>query len=130
MSASTAVLAVVLGVAAGLLAGMFGVGGGILFVPTLLGLGLTQLEAEATSLLAILPTVLAGTWRQRRYGNIRWRAALALGLASIAGAVVGVQVATSLSEDTLRRLFALLLLAVAAQLAWRCRRPAPYPSGP
>lgn len=130
MSATTVLLAVLLGIAAGLLAGSFGVGGGILFVPTLLGLGLTQLEAEATSLLAILPTVLAGTWRQRHYGNVDWRAAAVVGVASIAGATAGVRVATSLSETTLQRLFALLLLAVAAQLAWRCRRPSPYPSEP
>jgi uncharacterized membrane protein YfcA len=130
VSATTVALALLLGVAAGLLAGSFGVGGGILFVPTLLGLGLTQLEAEATSLLAILPTVVAGTWRQRHYGNVRWRAALVLGVASIAGAAVGVQVATSLSDDVLQRLFALLLLAVAGQLAWQCRRPSPYPSPP
>ena len=96
-----------------MLAGFFGVGGGILFVPTLVGLGLSQLDAEATSLLAILPTVAAGTWRQRRYGNVRWRTALVLGLASIAGVAAGVQIATSLPEDTLRRLFALLLLGVA-----------------
>ena len=55
------VLAAALGLAAGVLAGLFGVGGGILFVPTLtLVLGLTQLHAEATSLLAILPTAAAG----------------------------------------------------------------------
>jgi uncharacterized membrane protein YfcA len=130
VSATTIVLAVLLGVAAGMLAGFFGVGGGILFVPTLVALGLSQLDAEATSLLAILPTVAAGTWRQRRYGNVRWRDALVLGVASIAGAVVGVEVATSLPEDVLRRLFAVLLLGVAAQLAWRARRPAPYPSEP
>lgn len=128
MSATTVVLALLLGFAAGNLAGFFGVGGGILFVPTLVALGLTQLDAEATSLLAILPTVLAGTWRQRRYGNVRWRDALVLGVASIAGAVVGVRVATALPEDVLRQLFAVLLLGVAAQLAWRARRPAPYPS--
>jgi uncharacterized protein len=130
VSATTIVLAVLLGVTAGMLAGFFGVGGGILFVPTLVALGLSQLEAEATSLLAILPTVAAGAWRQRRYGNVRWRDALVLGVASIAGAVVGVEVATSLPEDVLRRLFAVLLLGVAAQLAWRARRPAPYPSEP
>jgi hypothetical protein len=130
MNAGTIVLAVSLGFAAGVLAGFFGVGGGILFVPTLLGLGLSQIEAEATSLLAILPTVAAGTWRQRRYGNVRLRTALVLGLASIVGAVVGVQVATALPEDTLRRLFAILLLAVAAQLAWRTRKSSPYPSEP
>ena len=130
MSAATIALAVTLGLAAGLLAGFFGVGGGILFVPTLVALGLSQLDAEATSLLAILPAVAAGTWRQRRYGNVRWRSALVLGVASIAGAAVGVQAATSLPEETLRRLFAVLLLAVAAQLAWRARRPAAYPSEP
>ena len=130
MSATTILLALLLGVVAGLLAGFFGVGGGILFVPTLVALGLTQLEAEATSLLAILPTVAAGAWRQRRYGNVRWRAALVLGVASIAGAAVGVQVATALPEDVLRKLFAVLLLGVAVQLAWRARRPAPYPSEP
>jgi uncharacterized protein len=130
MNAGTIVLAVSLGFAAGVLAGFFGVGGGILFVPTLVGLGLSQIEAEATSLLAILPTVAAGTWRQRRYGNVRLRTALVLGLASIAGAVVGVQVATALPEGTLRRLFAILLLAVAAQLAWRTRKSSPYPSEP
>ena len=130
MSASSIALALALGLAAGLLAGFFGVGGGILFVPTLVALGLSQLDAEATSLLAILPTVAAGTWRQRRYGNVRWRSALVLGAASIAGVAAGVQVATSLPEHTLRRLFAVLLLGVAAQLAWRARRPAPYPSEP
>jgi uncharacterized membrane protein YfcA len=130
MSATTVALAILLGVTAGLLAGFFGVGGGILFVPTLLWLGLSQLDAEATSLLAILPTVAAGTWRQRRYGNVRWRVALALGITSILGVVAGVQIATALPEVTLRRLFAVLLLGVAAQLAWRSRRSAPYPSEP
>jgi uncharacterized membrane protein YfcA len=130
MSAATVIGAVLLGLAAGMLAGFFGVGGGILFVPTLVGLGLSQLDAEATSLLAILPTVAAGTWRQRRYGNVSPRSALVLGLASIGGVAAGVQIATALPEDTLRRLFALLLLGVAAQLAWRSRRRAPYPSKP
>ena len=130
MSAGTIVFALLLGFSAGVLAGSFGVGGGILFVPTLVALGLSQIEAEATSLLAILPTVAAGTWRQRRYGNVDWRAGLTLGLASIVGAVAGVRFATALPEDTLRRLFAVLLLGVAGQLAWRARRAAPYPSEP
>ena len=130
MSATTVVLAILLGFVAGNLAGFFGVGGGILFVPTLVALGLSQLDAEATSLLAILPTVVAGTWRQRHYGNVKWRTALVLGLASILGTAAGVQIATSLPEDVLRRLFAVLLLGVAAQLAWRSRRRAPYPSEP
>ena len=120
--------AIALGLAAGVLAGMFGVGGGILFVPTLLALGLTQHEAEATSLAAILPTVAAGVWRQRSYGNIRSRQALVIGVSSIGGTIGGVAIAEALSGDVLRRLFALLLLAVAAQIAWRAVRNPSYPS--
>jgi uncharacterized membrane protein YfcA len=120
---TTLVLVGLLGFAAGVLAGMFGVGGGILFVPTLtLGLGLTQLHAEATSLLAIIPTVVSGAAQQHRYGNIRWRPAILIGLASIAGAEGGVQVARALPEHVLRKLFGLLLLVVAAQIAWRALR--------
>ena len=121
-------IAIPLGLLAGVLAGMFGVGGGILFVPTLaLGLGLTQIEAEATSLLAIIPTVVAGTWRQQRYGNVRWRAALIIGVAAVAGVEGGVLVAESLPEDVLRRLFGGLMLLVAAQVGWRAWRRASYP---
>lgn len=126
MSASTIALALALGVAAGVLSGMLGVGGGLLFVPALVALGLGQLEAQATSLLAILPTVAAGAWNQRRYGNLRVRAAAVLGLASILGVLAGASIAIALPESALRRLFALLLLVVAARLAWRAHR-APSP---
>jgi uncharacterized membrane protein YfcA len=120
----TIALAIVLGLAAGVLAGMFGIGGGILFVPTLVALGLSQHEATGTSLLAILPTVLAGTWTQQRYGNVRWRAAVFIGIAAAAAAQGGVFLAEALPDRTLRRLFAALLVLVAAQIAWRARRRA------
>jgi uncharacterized protein len=117
------VLAVALGAIAGVLAGFFGVGGGILFVPTLaLALGLSQLEAEATSLAAIIPAVAAGAWQQQRYGNVRWQAAAIIGVASIVGVEAGARVAVALPEDVLRRLFAVLVLGVAAQLAIRAFR--------
>jgi uncharacterized protein len=117
-------LALALGFAAGVLSGMFGVGGGILFVPTFaLVLGLTQLSAQATSLAAMIPVVLVGAWRQHRYGNVRWRQALVVGLASLVGVAGGIAVAASLSDDVLRNLFAALLLVIAAQLAWSARRP-------
>ena len=121
----TYALAVLLGAAAGVLAGMFGVGGGILFVPTLTWLGLTQLHAEATSLLAIIPTVLVGVWQQRRYGHLRTRAAIVIGLASVGAAVGGAQLAETLPEDILRKLFACLMLLTAAQIAWRARAKQP-----
>jgi uncharacterized membrane protein YfcA len=115
-------LALVLGLFGGVLAGLYGVGGGIIFVPTLvLVFGLGQVEAEATSLLAIIPTVAAGTWRQHRYGNVRWRAAGVIGVVAIAGVELGVLAAKALSESTLQRLFGVFVLIVAAQLAWRSR---------
>lgn len=119
----TLVLVALLGLAAGIFAGLFGVGGGILFVPTLaLGLGLTQLHAEASSLLAILPTALVGTWRQQLYGNVDLRAAAVVGIASILGVEGGVIVAEALPESVLRRLFGVLLIATAGQIVWRSRR--------
>jgi hypothetical protein len=126
------VAAAILGAFAGVLAGMFGVGGGILFVPVLVGLGLGQHDATGTSLLAILPTVLVGTWRQARYGNVRWKPALVLGLASVGAAQGGVFVAEALPAHVLRKLFAVLLVLVAVQIAWRAARrgtePAPTES--
>jgi uncharacterized membrane protein YfcA len=117
MSAWTITAALGLGLGAGLLSGIFGVGGGILFVPTLVLLGLGQVEASATSLLAIVPTAAVGAMRQRSYGNLRVRPALAVGVVSIAGAELGIQIAIRIDEALLRRLFGVLLLVVAAQLA-------------
>ena len=128
MSPTTVAVGLALGLAAGILAGLFGVGGGILFVPVLVALGLGQLEAEATSLLAVLPTVAVGAWRQHGYGNVLPRAAVVVGVASILGVWAGVALATAADELLLRRLFALLLVGVAAQLAWRCRRSTAYAS--
>ena len=120
---TTILLAVALGFAAGAVSGMFGVGGGILFVPTLsLVLGLSQLGAQATSLAAMIPVVVVGAWRQHDYGNVRWRPALLIGLASAGGVAGGVALASSLSEDTLRKLFAGILIVFAVRLAWSARR--------
>jgi uncharacterized protein len=119
---TTILLALGLGLGAGVLSGLFGVGGGILFVPALLALGLSQIHAEATSLAAILPTAVAGLWRQRSYGNVNWRAAAIVGAASVVGVEAGVRLARALPEVTLRRLFAVLVFAAAAQIAWRLRK--------
>jgi uncharacterized protein len=126
MSASTIALALCLGFGAGVLSGLFGVGGGILFVPTLaFVVGMGQLDAQATSLAAMIPVVAFGAWQQHRAGNVRWRVALVIGLASIIGVAGGAAVATSLSESLLRDLFAGLLLIVAAQLVWSVLRSTP-----
>ena len=115
---------VAVGLAAGVIAGLLGVGGGILMVPGLvLFLGLSQIEAEATSLLAIVPTALVGAWRQDRYGNVRRRDAALVGALSLGGAAAGVAAANVLPERALRLGFAGLMALVAAQLVRRSLRP-------
>ncbi len=124
MSTATVVLALVLGFGAGALSGMFGVGGGLLFVPTLaFVVGLGQLEAQATSLAAMIPVVAFGAWQQHQAGNVRWREGLTIGVTSIVGVTGGAALATSLDDALLRDLFAGLLLVVAAQLVWSAWRP-------
>jgi uncharacterized membrane protein YfcA len=123
ISASHIVIAIAVGIVAGVLAGLFGVGGGILFVPALtIVLGLEQHDAQGTSLLAILPTVAVGAWRQHAYGNVRWKASLVLGVAGIGGVVAGGYLADSLSGGVLKRLFGVLLVLTAVQLAWKARK--------
>lgn len=120
-----ALVVVALGVAAGAVAGLFGVGGGIIFVPTLtLVLGMSQLTAEATSLLAIVPVALLGSWRQTRSGDVRWRDATVMGLISIVTAVAGAFIADVAPQRLLRVGFAVLLVATAAQLVLRARSDA------
>jgi uncharacterized membrane protein YfcA len=123
------VAAVAIGFAAGVVAGMLGVGGGILFVPALtLALDLGQVEAEATSLLAIVPVAAVGAWRQRGYGNFRPRDALLLGLLATGGAALGVVIANAIPERALEIGFAVLMLFTAAQLVRSARASGPASS--
>ena len=112
--------AVALGLLAGVVAGLLGIGGGAVFVPALtVALGLTQLEAEATSLLAMIPVAVVGAWRQRAYGNVRLREGLAVGGLAVGGAALGVVVANAVPERALEIGFAVFLLVVATQLGRR-----------
>jgi uncharacterized membrane protein YfcA len=112
--------ALLIGVVAGLIAGLLGVGGGILFVPALtIGFSLSQVSAEATSLVAIVPVAALGAWRQHSYGNVRPRDGMLIGALSLPGGVAGVALANVLPERALKVSFAVLVLALAAQLAWR-----------
>jgi uncharacterized membrane protein YfcA len=114
------ILAAFLGLAAGVISGLLGVGGGILFVPTLtLVLSFSQLRAEATSLLAIIPVALVGAARQWRYGNVQPRDGVVLGLLSAVGVVGGVAAANVLPQHALKLAFAGLMLLVASQFLYR-----------
>ena len=106
------------GALAGVLAGMLGIGGGALFVPALvLIVGLDQVDAEATSLLAIVPVALVGALRQHHYGNLRVREGIVVGIAAIPGAIAGVEIVNAIPERTTKIGFAVLLLYVAWTLA-------------
>jgi len=111
-------LAIIIGVAAGVLSGLFGIGGGILLVPALaLVLGLDQVEAEATSLLAIIPVAAVGAWRQKSYGNLDARAGLTIGAFAAVAAVAGVALVNVLPVELVRYAFAALMLYVAWRMA-------------
>jgi uncharacterized membrane protein YfcA len=115
--------AMLIGLAAGVVAGLLGVGGGALFVPALtIFLGLGQVDAEATSLLAIIPVALVGAWRQRGRGNVDARTGVAVGVLAAGGALAGVAIANAVPERVLEVGFALLILGIAAQLVRRALR--------
>ncbi len=121
--------AVLIGLVAGVVAGLLGVGGGALFVPALtIGLGLSQLDAEATSLLAIIPVALVGALRQRANGNVDLSTGALVGALGVAGAAGGALIANAVPQRALEVSFALFMLLVAAQLARRAlREPQPDP---
>jgi uncharacterized protein len=108
---------VAVGALAGTLAGLLGVGGGMLLVPFLvLAVGMSQHEAEATSLLVILPTAVAASWALRRRDVGDLPVALGLGLVGAAGAAAGALLALSLPADVLRLMFAVLLALIGLKL--------------
>jgi uncharacterized protein len=120
MDAGSVAAAMAVGFAGGMTGGLLGVGGGVMFVPALVFfLGLSQLAGEATSLLAIIPVAILGTWRQRAYGNVRLREGITIGLLSVPGVLLGSVLANELPERALELSFAGLQLFFAAGLARR-----------
>jgi len=119
-------VAILLGFLAGAFSGLFGVGGGVIFVPALtLFLSQSQVGAEATSLLAIVPVALVGAWRQHGYGNVRVKDGIVVGVLSALGVLGGVALANELPEHTLRVVFAVVMLLTAVQLVRRALRSPP-----
>jgi uncharacterized membrane protein YfcA len=112
--------AAAMGMLGGMVGGLLGVGGGILFVPALaIFLDKSQLDAEATSLLAIVPVAIVGTWRQSGYGNVRLRDGMLIGALSVLGVGLGVVVANAIPQRALELSFAALALLMATQLLRR-----------
>ncbi|MFM9045616.1 MAG: TSUP family transporter [Solirubrobacterales bacterium] len=124
------VLAILICALGGVVAGLIGVGGGVLFVPALVAfLSLDQVDAEATSLLMISVVSLFGALSQRRFGNVDLRDGLLIGLLSPVGVVVGVVLANNIPERALKIAFGLLALYVAWKLFTRAFDREAQPTG-
>ena len=91
---------ITLGLFAGTMAAALGLGGGVIFVPSLVVLfGFEQHIAQGTSLAVIFPTAIVATIAHAKMGNVRWHLSVPIGLAGIAGAVLGARVALQLDAD-------------------------------
>jgi uncharacterized protein len=124
MSPGDVLGAIAIGFAAGMSSGLVGIGGGILFVPGLvIFLGDSQLDAEATSLLAIVVVAGVGAWRQRGYGNVRLRDGVVVGVLSPLGVAAGTVLSNAVPERAIELAFAALQLYIAWRLALRALRP-------
>ena len=118
-----AIALVVIGVATGTLAGLLGVGGGVIMIPAMvLLLGEMNVMAKGTSLAVIIPTSITGTIRNRKTANVDVKAAVVVGLSGVVSAVAGGSLAANMSESLSNALFATLLLVVAVQMIYRERR--------
>ena len=110
----------IIGLLGGLASGLFGVGGGILFVPLLaLFLNYNFHLAIGTSLLAIVPTALVGAWRHISEHSVDFRTAILLALFAMIGAWLGAGLSLRLDVTLLRKLFAVLLLILAFRLFFK-----------
>jgi len=116
---------VTIGLAAGTLAAMLGIGGGVVFVPALVTLfGFVQHEAQATSLAVIVPTTAVAAWVHSRAGRVDWPRALALGAGGLVGGALGAWSALAVDGLILQRSFAAILLFVAYRMLQRAKAAA------
>ena len=119
-------IAIVGGFGAGFLSGTIGIGGGLLFVPTMtVGLRLSQAVAQGTSLLAIVPTAIVGGVTHLRRGNVLFRQAAWMGGGGVIGAVIGALVAVEVPGPILARVWGGFLVFSAYRLfmqGWRSRK--------
>src|SRR5882762_8776333 len=107
-----------IGLAAGLLSGLFGIGGGILIVPALLLLGrMDPATATGTSLGSLLlPVGALGAWQYYKNGHVNVTASLLIALGLFVGAYFGARIGQSLDPATAKKSFAVFLILVSARL--------------
>ncbi len=117
MTFQTIVLVMCIGLAAGMLSGLIGIGGGIIMVPMLLLMGFTQQQAQGTSLAALLPPVtLFAVINYHKAGFIDWRYAILISLVFVIGGYFGSKIAVNIDQRTLKKIFGFVLLLVAGKM--------------
>ncbi|HPF50455.1 MAG TPA: sulfite exporter TauE/SafE family protein [Draconibacterium sp.] len=109
---------IIIGLISGLLSGVFGIGGAIIVIPALVFIiGLSQHQAQGTSLAFMLPPVgILAAWNYYKEGYINWKIALVLSLTFFIGAYLGSRFSLNISDRTLRRMFGVLLMAMAIKM--------------
>lgn len=114
---------IVIGLASGVLAGLLGIGGGVIMVPAMVVLfSELSVVAKGTSVAVIIPTAIMGTWRNWKADNVDIQVAGIVGLSGVVSAIVGGMIADHLSEDLSNVLFATLILVVATRMVWDLQR--------
>lgn len=117
MTTITILLLMSIGLVSGMLSGLIGIGGGIIIVPMLLLLGLTQQQAQGTSLAVMLPPVaLLAVLNYHRAGQIEWEYAIIISALFIVGSYFGSKIAISLDPKTLKKVFGFVLLLIAGDM--------------
>jgi len=118
MDTQTILIIILVGIAAGMLSGLVGVGGGIIIVPALVYfVGFSQKTAQGTSLgLILLPVGILGVLQYYKQGHIDVKVVCVLAVGFLAGSYFGSKIALSLPQDTLKKIFAVLMIIIAIKM--------------
>ena len=118
MSVSTFIILIIIGLLAGVLSGLVGVGGGILMIPLLIiFLGLTQHEAQGTALFAMLPPIgILAAINYYKEGFVKWEYAIVIAFTFVIGGYLGSKLSLSLPPQMVRRIFGIIMLLGAIKL--------------
>jgi len=117
MTFQTLLILMCIGVIAGVLSGLIGIGGGIIMVPMLLILGFTQQEAQGTSLAALLPPVtILAVLNYHKAGFVDWKYAIIISLFFIIGGYFGSKIAINIDQKILKKIFGFILLIIAGKM--------------
>jgi hypothetical protein len=121
MSIEVVLILVLIGLGAGIFGGMVGLGGGVIMIPAMIYLlGMTQLQAQGTSLAVMLPPIgIFAAMNYYKAGHIDWRYALIIALTFTVGGYFGSKIALSMSTDLLRKIFAVSVIAIAIRMFFK-----------